>query len=410
MRFLSILLLISITYTLSAQPIKLTEGLQAHFTLDGYPIVDKLSNVNKAVVGGDTTLACGVQGSAMRFDGATTEVLFIGPAIFDNFKTGPFSMSFYFKPNTQTGNTTLDIFSKRKTCVSDSSFAIRYTANTNTLSVELTENSKNRNIIVQRLDYGRCWQHIVVTRDFNILKLYVNGRLAQTNLSTRLVPINNDAPLALAKSPCLGSTDRKFVGMIDEIMIYDRKLEEIEVAALYNKPDRIATRDTIIFLGNKIKTTITKTCSTDFTWSPKEDVENAKSAETTITPTKGGQFKYVLSMKEQLCTSVDTLNVKVVDPKDLDCDRLYLPKGFTPNEDGLNDQFYISNPYAVDEVLSFEVLDNWGGRVFYTKDRFERWDGSFNGQKMNPGVYLWKARYRCKGIEKSDFGSVTLLK
>jgi CHU_C Type IX secretion signal domain len=67
-------------------------------------------------------------------------------------------------------------------------------------------------------------------------------------------------------------------------------------------------------------------------------------------------------------------------------------------------------PYALDEILSFEVLDSWGGRVFYTQDRFERWDGTYNGQKLNPGVFLWKAKYKCKGVEKVDFGSVTLLK
>jgi hypothetical protein len=48
--------------------------------------------------------------------------------------------------------------------------------------------------------------------------------------------------------------------------------------------------------------------------------------------------------------------------------------------------------------------------MFTTKDKFEKWDGTFNGTPVNPGVYVWKARYRCRDQVLSDFGSVTVLK
>jgi gliding motility-associated-like protein len=394
-----------------AQTIKLNDGLVAYFPFDGYPITDKSGNGNRAVMGGDTLLGCGAEGNAIRFDGITSESIIIGPAIFDNFKTADFSISFYMKSGVQVGTiSSYDIFAKRKKCSTDSSFAIRYTPTSNQISVELYENQRKNNIIVQRLDYARCWQHIVVTRAFNKLTLYVNGRATQTNLASSRVAINNDAPLTIAKSPCIGTTDRKFSGYLDEFRIYDRAINEAEVAALYRNPDRIANRDTIVFLGSSVTLGVTTTCATDFLWSPKEGVSNEKSATTTITPSKGGVFNYILAMKEQQCTALDTIKIKVIDPKDLECTELFLPKAFTPNGDGLNDQFFISNPYAVDEVLSFEVLDGWGGRMFYTQDRFERWDGSFNGQKLTPGVFLWKAKYKCKGVEKTAFGSITLLK
>jgi gliding motility-associated-like protein len=400
-----------LTTTIHAQTIKLNDGLVAYFPFDSYPIIDKSGNGNRAVMGGDTLLGCGAEGNALRFDGITSESIVIGPAVFDNFRTADFSVSFYMKSGTQAGAiSSYDIFAKRKKCGTDSSFAIRYTPTNNQISVELNENVRVRNIIVQKLDFARCWQHIVVTRAFNKLSLYVNGRLVQTNLSTKRVAINNDAPLTIAKSPCIGTTDRKFTGYLDEFRIYDRAINDAEVAALYRNPDRIANRDTIVFLGSSITLGVTTTCATDFVWSPKEGVSNDKSATTTITPVKGGEFNYILAMKEQQCTALDTIKIKVIDPKDLACTEIFLPKAFTPNADGLNDQFYISNPYAIDEVLSFEVLDGWGGRMFYTQDRFERWDGTFNGQTVNPGVFLWKAKYKCKGEEKTAFGSVTLLK
>jgi gliding motility-associated-like protein len=408
MRFLILFILISLNSAAFSQ--NLQEGLVCYYPFDGYPIVDKSGNGNKAFIGSDSTLGCGVEGNAMRFDGLRTDLFIVGPASFDNFKTGPFSISFYFKASNQVGNSTLDIISKRKNCTVDSSFAIRYTPSTNQMSVEVSENVKIRNVIIQRLDFGRCWQHIVVVRDYNKLSLYVNGRLAQTNLATRRVNITSDAPLSIAKSPCLQTTDRKFAGYLDELRIYDRPLTEEEVGLLYAAPDRIANRDTIMFLGSSIKMKVTRTCATDFTWSPREDLTNYKSDTTIITPKTGGIFKYVLTMKESQCTALDTLEVKVIDPKTLDCGKIFLPNAFTPNSDGLNNEFFISNPFAIEQLDVFEVFDSWGSKMFTTTDKFAKWDGTFNGTPVNPGVYVWKARFRCRDQVMSDFGSVTLLK
>lgn len=408
MRFLILFILLSLSTTAFSQ--NLQDGLVCYYPFDGYPIVDKSGNGNKAFIGSDSTLGCGVEGNAMRFDGLRSDLFIVGPASFDNFKTGPFSVSFYFKASNQVGNSTLDLISKRKNCTVDSSFAIRYTPSTNQMSVEVSENVKIRNVIIQRLDFGRCWQHIVVIRDYNKLSLYVNGRLAQTNLATRRVNITSDAPLSIAKSPCLQTTDRKFAGSLDELRIYDRPLTEDEVRLLYAAPDRIANRDTIMFLGSSINMKVTRTCATNFTWSPREDLTSFQTDTTTITPKTGGIFKYTLTMKESQCTALDTIEVKVIDPKTLDCGKIYLPNAFTPNGDGLNNEFFISNPYALEQLDVFEIFDSWGSKMFETKDKFKKWDGTFNGTPVNPGVYVWKARYRCREQVLSDFGSVTVLK
>jgi gliding motility-associated-like protein len=386
------------------------DGLIAHFPFDGYPIVDKSGNGNKAISNGDTTLGCGVESNALRFDGLTTGVLFIGPAVFDNFKTGPFSVSFYFKPSNQVGNATLDILSKRGGCNADGSFAVRYTPVSNQISVELSESISNRSVIVQRLDFNRCWQHIVVVREFQRLSLYVNGRLVQSSFAPKRVNITNAAPLRIAGSPCLSTTDRRFAGFLDELRIYNRPLSDDEVALLFRSPDRIANRDTIMFLGSTINVSATTTCAPDFKWSPAADVANPLVNKTVITPRAGGLFKYVLTMKEAQCTAVDTLKVTVIDPATLDCDKIFLPKAFTPNGDGQNDFFFISNPFAIPELLDFEIFDAWGAKMFYTNDKFAQWDGTFAGKTLNPGVYVWKARFECKNEVKSNFGSVTILK
>jgi gliding motility-associated-like protein len=410
MKYLSTLFLLLIQLSLSSQTIRLNERLQAYFPFDG-SIVDKSGNGIQALVDGDSTFGCGVENQALRSDGLTTGIFFYGTSFADVFRQIDFSMSFYMKTTVQAGNQTFDLFSKKKSCTSDSSFSIRYTPSSNSIGVELIQDSKLRHVILQRLDPARCWQHIVITRNFNTLKLYVNGRLRQTNVTTKRVNISNLSTLAYAKGPC--TSDKKFKGFIDELRIYDRAINEDEVAALYTAPDQLENRDTIIFLGANIQTRLTTTCATEFSWLPKDDIADPKSGKTVITPTQGGQFRYVLTMKDGQCTTLDTVNVKVVDPKDLDCTKLYVPNAFTPNGNGINERFYISNPETVDEIVSFEVLDAWGGKMYFTKDKRPSdggWDGTFNGTPVNPQVYLWKARYKCKGQELSQFGSVTLIK
>ena len=112
------------------------------------------------------------------------------------------------------------------------------------------------------------------------------------------------------------------------------------------------------------------------------------------------------------CVARDSLVLQVIDPEELNCTTLFVPKAFTPNGIGpvANETFGISNPFAIGELLSFEVYDRYGGQVFRTADRFARWDGSFKGQPVNPGVMLWRAVYRCRDEELIRTGSVTILR
>jgi gliding motility-associated-like protein len=70
----------------------------------------------------------------------------------------------------------------------------------------------------------------------------------------------------------------------------------------------------------------------------------------------------------------------------------------------------VSNKFAIDEFISFEIFDRWGGRVFAATDVSEDWDGTFQGQPVNPGVFLYRLRYKCKGEEKVKAGNLTLLR
>jgi len=69
-----------------------------------------------------------------------------------------------------------------------------------------------------------------------------------------------------------------------------------------------------------------------------------------------------------------------------------VPSAFTPNGDGLNDYLYPLNAYKAAD-LSFSVYNRFGQRLFYTKDWTNKWDGTFKGQGVDPGTYVWMLSY-----------------
>jgi gliding motility-associated-like protein len=67
---------------------------------------------------------------------------------------------------------------------------------------------------------------------------------------------------------------------------------------------------------------------------------------------------------------------------------VFVPSGFTPNNDGLNDTIY---PIAVgiQKINYFSVFNRWGQLVFKTTADRHGWDGNINGKPQGTGVYVW---------------------
>jgi gliding motility-associated-like protein len=69
-----------------------------------------------------------------------------------------------------------------------------------------------------------------------------------------------------------------------------------------------------------------------------------------------------------------------------------IPKGFSPNNDGLNDFLYPTNAYKARDLL-FRVYNRVGQLIFETRDWTNKWDGTFKGNPQDPGTYVWILSY-----------------
>ena len=85
-----------------------------------------------------------------------------------------------------------------------------------------------------------------------------------------------------------------------------------------------------------------------------------------------------------------------------------MPSAFTPNNDGKNDCYRIKY-WGVIEELDFAIYNRWGERIFHTSNSTDCWDGSYNGVKQDPGVYVYliTAKTSCgKVFKKGTFALI----
>ena len=361
---------------------------------------------------------CGATQNGQYFDGSADDFLIlVGPSVENVLGTIDFTLSFYFKADEQnnTSSTPQVLFAKRDDCRQDSSFVVKYfPGGSRQISVELFENPGVSTTVFASLP-NTCWHHIAIVRKGAEVILYHNGielKRAST-ISGQRVRISTEFDLTIGNSDC--TSDSGFRGAMDEIRLYNRSLTRNEVEDLYFFPDNIATglrlndlKDTTIFLGNSVPIQLTETCAHRFSWSPTTGVDNPNIGTPVITPDV--TTTYTVEMEDSLCTQFDAIQIIVVDPASIACGDIFLPTAFTPNNDGLNDQFGISNPFSTGEILAFDIYDRWGNIVFSTTNVLEKWDGSYRGTPVNPGVFLYKLQYRCEGVEDLLSGSVTVVR
>ena len=99
-------------------------------------------------------------------------------------------------------------------------------------------------------------------------------------------------------------------------------------------------------------------------------------------------------------TDIDTdcslsKEVQLVLENECYADLIAVPNGFTPNEDGNNDELQMYSG-TVDEIEYFRVFNRWGAVVYESNDRFFSWDGEYNGQKLPSGVYIYLLAAKCR--------------
>lgn len=384
-------------------------GLVAHYTFDTQDGSDAAGGVSGLLMG-SPTFECGVTGDAMRLDGIDDYMRLEGVA-YRYIENENWTITMFVKPLSTTG--TENLFSKYWQCNSDTALSIRVLNGANPrFSVKMSENATlQHNLIAQQSN--DCWQYVTVTCKDNVLQIWVNGELKQTSTLSERPDLRNNSGLIIGDGKCSGiDGSSPFNGLIDEVRIYARALPANEILELYqaNVPTNVSASAYIIFQGQSVTTFNQATsCAITYLWQPSAGVSDVTAAEPVLSPLD--TTTYTISFTDTYgCVAVDTITITVLNPDSFPCGRILVPTAFTPNGDGLNDAIFISNAPVIDKLISFEVFDRWGGRVFYSEDANAAWDGTFSGKGMEPAVFLWRVHYQCNGRENVAMGEINLIR
>lgn len=128
----------------------------------------------------------------------------------------------------------------------------------------------------------------------------------------------------------------------------------------------------------------------------------------TISPEKTGEYELVFTSQNGCTYRLKTIFIEMITDA---CNEatVYLPTGFTPNGDGVNDMLYIRSNFITEVYLT--IYDRWGEKLFETSDTKKGWDGMYKGRKLDQGVYGYYMTFKCNnGQESFKKGNITLMR
>ncbi len=162
-----------------------------------------------------------------------------------------------------------------------------------------------------------------------------------------------------------------------------------------------------IFIGESSQLTVTQDIDFNYQWSPAVTLSNPTIFNPVATPQETTEYQVVVT-QENGCEVLGLVTITVLNPN---CTEpyVYIPNGFTPNGDGLNDELEVFGN-SIDE-LYLAIYNRWGQKVFEANSQAEKWDGTFNGKALPPDVFGYYLRVKCfNGEVFFKKGNITIVK
>ncbi len=112
------------------------------------------------------------------------------------------------------------------------------------------------------------------------------------------------------------------------------------------------------------------------------------------------------------CENSDCISIDEVIPQ-----RIFIPNTFSPTSID-NKYFYIGADEFIESIIEFKIYGRWGELLFDAADNYEvnipdqGWDGTYNGELISQGVYVYLIKARFVGDQKDEIytGTITLLR
>jgi gliding motility-associated-like protein len=127
-------------------------------------------------------------------------------------------------------------------------------------------------------------------------------------------------------------------------------------------------------------------------WTPALGLDDAKLRNPIASPVN--TTTYILRVFNSVgCDDFDTITVTVNEPT-----VIVVPNLFTPNGDGANDVWDLRTVPGIDDS-KVTVFNRWGKEVYSSLKYDHTWDGTYEGNPLPEGTYVYIIEYLKGGLE-----------
>ncbi len=170
------------------------------------------------------------------------------------------------------------------------------------------------------------------------------------------------------------------------------------------KPVVNAGPDKLIKFGTSttLDATINNPANYNYLWTPSLYLNAATILNPVSTPV--APVTYTIQVIDKITSCTGTDDVMIIPVSDI-----FIPTGFTPNNDGKNDKWVIPG-LALYPDAQVSVFNRWGELIYQTKGYFSRpWNGMYKGVTQPGDVYVYMIQLN---DEKKQFfkGTFTLIR
>jgi gliding motility-associated-like protein len=196
---------------------------------------------------------------------------------------------------------------------------------------------------------------------------------------------------------------------------YDIKVEDrfecfYETRVALNEPPEFTVTidaQTDLILGDLLDVSLTTNnpiAAIDWA-TPLDEYDNQSSFS--LLPTNNLSIAVKVT-DENGCVADDQINISL--KTDV---AIYVPNAFSPNNDRINDSYFISTyGRSLSHLSEFVIYDRWGGQLFDASTTgIEKWDGTYEGKPLEEGTYAYRlTAVLINGDEIKQEGSIILFR
>ena len=139
-----------------------------------------------------------------------------------------------------------------------------------------------------------------------------------------------------------------------------------------------------VTISHGTSTTLSATGGGSYLWMPPGSLSCSSCKNPIASPSITTTY-YVIITDSLGCTATDSVTITVIE----NCDSLFIPNAFSPNNDGENDVFCLYGTSCI-ETLQLTIYNRWGEKVIQTLNPKDCWSGVFKNQEADTGIFVYQ--------------------